>query len=220
MKAQPPRGDASAIISRGADILGIHIDRNQLALMVRYIQIIMKWQCRLSLTSLTEPADMATLLFLDALTVFKVLPAGTRAHIIDIGTGAGFPGLVLRIVDASVDVTLVDRDPRKIVFLKHVVHELKLTGVKFLNTALDDLVKRPLELRFDVAVSRAFSSDPKVLDSLASLLWDDGTLIRMAGPSSLAKDFSLNRFAELVRWEGTLPLVSRYRRVIAYRRIS
>ncbi|MCA1960674.1 MAG: 16S rRNA (guanine(527)-N(7))-methyltransferase RsmG [Desulfomonile sp.] len=207
------------IISKGADLLGIHIDRRCAALMVRYIALIIEWRCRISLTSLTRAADIAALHFVDALTIFKMLPLGSAANIIDVGTGAGFPGLVLRIADDSLSVALMDRDARKIVFLKHVVHELGLSRVTFLNTDLDRLVSDPPAPPFDIAVSRAFSSNPLVLDSFAALLKRDGILIRMAGPSSLDKDFSLTRFVETGRWEGILPFVERFRRVIVYRRV-
>jgi len=220
MTAQHSPDNASEIISRGADILGIHIDRERTALMVRYIALILEWRRRISLTSLTRAVDIAALHFVDALSVFRVLPRGSSANIIDVGTGAGFPGLVLRIADDSLNVTVMDRDARKIVFLKHVVHELGLTGVTFLNVDLDRVTSHPPDSLFDVAISRAFSSDPLVLDSFASLLKSDGRLIRMAGPSSLDKDISLDRFIEVDRWEGILPFVERFRGVIVYRRIS
>lgn len=219
MKAPYLPDDASEIISLGADMLGIHIDRDQTALMQRYIVLLTGWRRKSTLTSLTRAVEIAALHFLDALTVFKVLPRGTGINLIDVGTGAGFPGLVLRIADDSLDLSLMDKDARKIVFLKHVVHELALTNVNFLNMPVHGLLSEPSSPTYDAVVSRAFSSDRKVLHSLARLLAREGMLIRMAGPSSHGEDFALDRLTEVARWEGWLPFVSRFRRVIAYRRV-
>jgi len=122
-----------------------------------------------------------------------------------------FPGLVLRTSDETLHVTLMDRNPKKIVFLKHAARELKLTGVNFINMSLKDLLVNPSGSRFDHVVSRGFSSNITLLDGVHSLLAPKGCLITMAGPSS--EKLALENFRLAKSWEGILPFSNRFRKV-------
>jgi len=128
--------------------------------------------------------------------------------------------MLMSIADSTLEVTLMDRNARKIVFLKYAVKQLKLARVRFLNAALRDLFVAPASTRFEVIVSRAFSSDPALVDNFASLLSPGGCLIRMAGPASLKEEFHLKNFCQEDLWEGTLPFSNRFRRVMRYRKKS
>lgn len=186
--------------------------------MLRHLGLVRQWGARINLTSLTSPSDIAIYHFLDSLTVFKVLPQPEGLSILDVGTGAGFPGLVLRTANPRLAVTLLDKNPRKIVFLKQVVRDLALDGVAFMNRTLNELREDESVPKFDVIVSRAFTSNPAILDLFASLLHPEGAMVRMAGPSSITKECSLNNFREEALWEGVLPFTDRFRRVFRYSR--
>lgn len=210
--------DPGRILAEGSEILGTPIDSRSHGLMLHHLELLHQWNTKINLTSLTEKWEMAVSHFLDSLTVFKVISMGKRRRVIDVGTGAGFPGLVLHMADPCLAITLMDKDPRKIVFLKHVVHDLRLEGVQFMNRALNDIIKDTGAPRFDVVVSRAFSSNPHILDLFASLLDPGGVMVRMAGPASIAHECVLTNFRQTVLWEGTLPFSNRFRRVIRYSR--
>jgi 16S rRNA (guanine527-N7)-methyltransferase len=137
-----------------------------------------------------------------------------------VGTGAGFPGLILKIVEDSFDVTLLDRDPKKIVFLKYVANALGLHGIRFRNTPLQRITENPDPPTFDLLVSRAFASDPALLDSLHILLRQSGMLVRMAGPASLKEPFRFKNFECVNHWEGNLPFSSNFRLVSLYRKVD
>ncbi len=179
-----------------------------------------EWGTRIDLTSLTEDHEIAILHFVDSITVLKVIPDHSGTRVLDIGTGAGFPGLVLNTVLPSIHVTLMDRDPRKIVFLKHAVKELGLSRVSFLNTDLNSLLDSPPCPGFDVVVSRAFSSDPDLLNRLRVLIREEGYLIQMAGPATAEQDTDLTGFRQAASWAGILPFSDRFRRVILYKKVS
>jgi len=215
MNAHPP-ADPFHIIKQGAVLLGIPIDDSSVTRMVSYMEMLDSWGDRVNLTSITGVVPMAILHFLDSLTLFRVISRGHGVHLLDVGTGAGFPGLVLRIADSSMTVTLLDRDPRKIVFLKHVARHLELDRVTFLNLDLNTLLKKRPVSQFDLVVSRAFSSDPAVLDALTTLLVPNGSLIRMAGRSSRHRDLRVANCVQSTVWEGVLPYTSTFRRVILY----
>lgn len=217
MKPRRGRPDPALIISEGAKQLGLTVRDDTVSKMVRHLRLVAEWNKKVNLTALTDFAEMAVLHFLDSLTVFKILPP-RDLRMLDVGTGAGFPGLVLRTVEPALRLTLLDRDTKKIVFLKHVARKLGLSGVDFLNTRLEDLLNS--QSTFDLVISRAFSSDPSVLDGFHQLVPDAGYMIRMAGPASLEEDLRLDHFTQSAIWEGLLPFSESFRRVILYTRSS
>jgi 16S rRNA (guanine527-N7)-methyltransferase len=216
MKRRPAPTEPARILVEGARLLGLTVPSDAVSKMTHHMELVKAWNKRLNLTALSSLRDMAVLHCLDSLTVLRVLPAGDL-RVIDIGTGAGFPGLALRIARPSLQLTLLDRDAKKTVFLKHAAHELGLTGIRFLNLRLQDLLADPPT--FDVVISRAFSSDKSVLDSFHALLPGGGHMIRMAGPASLLEDLRLDHFEEACRWEGSLPFSDSFRRVILYEKM-
>lgn len=214
---QPPLPhDPRDIVVLGAEALGIALNPSAVDAMLRHMDLVSQWRLQADLTALTDPAEAAVLHILDSLTVFKVIPRGTGLAILDIGSGGGFPGLVLKTADSSLRLTLLDRNPRKIVFLKHAVHELGLEGVKFANVRVEALLKSNLRERFDVVVSRAVFSETSFLASLTGLLVPRGSLVRMAGPASLRESDDLPGFRRTAVWEGTLPFSDATRRLLRY----
>jgi 16S rRNA (guanine527-N7)-methyltransferase len=209
--------DVSEIIALGSHDLGVTLEVDTISMMVRHLDMLEGWRDRLNLTSLTDRSKMAVRLFLDSITVLKIMPEQHELRLLDVGTGGGFPGMVLQAASRNLKVTLMDRDPRKIVFLKHAAEKLGLSSLSFLNRSLNDLLQSPPNPLFDVVVSRAFSSIPRIMDSLADLTIHDGHLIVMAGPSSHNR-FELSNFHEIDSWQGTLPFSDRYRRVILYKK--
>jgi 16S rRNA (guanine527-N7)-methyltransferase len=219
MTAPANETEAFLILTEGARLLGLSLQDEQIARMVTHLQMLVRWQERVNLTSIQGIHDLATLHFLDSLTVFKVITIGEQCRVLDIGTGAGFPGVVMKLVDESMGLTLLDRDPKKIVFLKNLCRELRLEAVKFLNFTLEILLDDPPGDPFDLVISRALLSDSTRLDSLQPLVARGGSLIRMAGPSLRETDMILGNFRESASWEGELPGTRILRRVIRYARI-
>ncbi len=206
-----PPTDILALISEGCRTLNIPVNNKAIQKMIHYMDLIRAWMTKVNLTAVTEPREMGVNHFLDSLTVFKVIPLNSGLRILDVGTGAGFPGLVLRIVDPSLDLTLLDRDPKKIVFLKHVARELNLTGITFLNKTLEKVIEDPPNSKFDCVISRAFSSKKLDLETFGLVLASKGMLITMTGPSS--SDVTLKNFDLINFWEGTLPFSNKFRKV-------
>lgn len=208
--------DPLALIRESCDILGIELSEDGAVRMRQHLLLLIQWRECINLTSLTDPMEIAVLHFIDSLTVFKVISQRSVLRILDVGTGGGFPGMVLKSVQPSLDMTLLDRDARKIVFLKYVARELGLTDITFLHTGLASLLKLPVSPPFDLIVSRAFSSDPLVLNSFSRLLVSGGSLVRMTGPTDSVHSSCLPNFRIQQLWEGILPFSSHYRRVYRY----
>ena len=139
--------------------LGIPLSDEQLSLFHAYFELLVEWNRRVNLTRITDPQQVAIQHFLDSLTCLLVLPRpiplrGLR--LIDVGSGAGFPGLPLKIVRPELRLTLAESAGKKTAFLRQVVVTLGLQEVQVITARAEDLAHDPAHREcYDVAVSRA-----------------------------------------------------------------
>ena len=146
---------------------GVTLTERQLAQFVRYYEMLAEWNERMNLTAITAYEDVMKKHFFDSLSLTKVLDGkgfhggkdagkGCAASLIDVGTGAGFPGLALKIAFPELKVTLLDSLNKRIQFLEAVIGELELEGVRAVHGRAEDFAK-PGEMResFYLCVSRA-----------------------------------------------------------------
>ncbi len=146
---------------KGAGGLGLDVGAVQERQLRRYLDELLAWNQRVNLTAVTRPEDVERVHFLDSLTVAAAIPEPLRAgcSLIDVGTGAGFPGVPLKVILPDIDLTLVESVAKKTAFLHHLVEVLDLKGVHILTGRAETLATDPsLRERFDVAVSRAVGS--------------------------------------------------------------
>ena len=146
------------LLVRGADAFGIRLSRAQLGQFHRYYLEIVDWNSRVNLTSVTGRDEVQTRHFLDSLAVSAVLPQGllrSGARVLDVGSGAGLPGLPLKIVFPSLRMTLAEATGKKTEFLTHVARKLGLDDVEVRTGRAETLAHDP-ELResYDVVLSR------------------------------------------------------------------
>lgn len=142
--------------------LGIDLSDAQLALFQLYCETLLEWNRRVNLTRITDPQEVAIQHFLDSLTFLLVFPQPAPPEglrLIDVGSGAGFPGLPLKIVRPELHVTLLDSVGKKTVFLEHVVAALRLSDVQVINARAEHLSHDPAHREsYDVAVCRAVAA--------------------------------------------------------------
>jgi 16S rRNA (guanine527-N7)-methyltransferase len=142
---------------------------------IHYLDLLAKWNKIYNLTSIRDPNDMVMLHILDSLSINPYLH-GTR--ILDVGTGAGLPGIPLAIIQPEKKFTLMDSNSKKTRFLTQVVLELKLTNVEVIHSRCEDL--RP-EQPFDSILSRAFASLRVMLEATHHLVAKHGRFLAMKG---------------------------------------
>ena len=104
----------------------------------RYAELLLEWNEKMNLTAITEPQDIAVKHFLDSLMFFKYTDVPTAASIIDIGTGAGFPGIVLKIARPDIKLTLLDSLQKRVNFLRAVCDELGFNDVETVHSRAED----------------------------------------------------------------------------------
>jgi 16S rRNA (guanine527-N7)-methyltransferase len=148
------------LLARGAPELGLSLDAAQLSGFETYYRELADWNGRMNLTSLIDYEAVQVKHFLDSLTVLPALgsPLPANARVVDVGAGAGFPGLPLKLVCPGIHLALVESTGKKADFLRHLVETLDLDGVEVHAGRAEDLAYRP-ELRggSDLALARGLA---------------------------------------------------------------
>ncbi len=158
-----------------------------------YQALLLKWNEKINLTAITDPKEIEELHFLDSLAVVPHLE--NCKTLLDIGAGAGLPGLAIKIVRPDLEVTLIDAVKKKCDFMKAVVRELKLSGVTVLHRHLESGESIG---QFDAVVSRATFKLPQLIEFAQPNLKPDGILIAMKGFDVEKEAEGIGPFQEVV----------------------
>lgn len=135
-------------------LIGINIDIEQLNKLSKYYELLIEWNKKINLTAITEKEQVYLKHFYDSLTLNKIIDLKKENSICDIGTGAGFPGVVLKIVFPNLKVTLVDSLNKRIDFLNLIIKELELENIIAIHTRSEEFALTNRE-KFDVVTARA-----------------------------------------------------------------
>ena len=134
--------------------LGIVLTSTQENQLEMYYNLLIEWNNKMNLTGITERNSVYLKHFYDCITLIKAIDLTKNLKIVDVGTGAGFPGLVLKIVFPNLDVVLVDALNKRINFLNHVIESLKLENIEAIHDRIENYAKNNLEV-FDLVTCRA-----------------------------------------------------------------
>lgn len=147
------------IFKSDLEALGIILTEKQIEQFLTYYEMLVEWNGFMNLTAITEYDEVMKKHFIDSISLIKAYDVNKPASVIDVGTGAGFPGLALKIAYPNLQVTLLDSLNKRIQFLNEVIEKLGLTGVETIHGRAEDFAK-PGKLRekFDLCVSRAVAN--------------------------------------------------------------
>ncbi len=149
--------------------ISIDISVDLYELLNKYYELLVEWNNKFNMTTITKKEDVFLLHFYDSLLLSKYVDLNKKIELCDFGTGAGFPGLVLAIVFNNINVTLIESNGKKCSFLEEVVNTLKLKNVKIINDRMEIYSKNNKE-KFDIVTCRAVTLLPIILElSIASL---------------------------------------------------
>jgi len=168
------------LLEEGAAAIGLRLDREQVALLLRHVDLLLRWNRSINLTSITDPAEVVEKHVIDSLALAPLVPAGT---LLDAGTGAGFPGVPLRIARPDLEVVLVDSVQKKVAFLKSVLAELRLPGARAVAVRLRGDPAGEHLPRVNAAVSRAVAEPGAWLALAEPYVLPGGLAFCMLGPS-------------------------------------
>lgn len=160
--------------------LGIELDESKLNKLERFYEILIKENKVMNLTRITEKEEVYLKHFYDSLTLVKVINLNENLTLCDVGTGAGFPGIVLKIVFPNLKVTLIDALQKRVNYLNRVIEELELKNIVAYHKRSEDFAKENRE-KFDIVTARAVAN-LKVLSELTiPLVKVGGYFIAMKG---------------------------------------
>lgn len=145
-----------------------------------YMKLLLEWNEKINLTAITEEDDIILKHFIDSLTILKYVEKGKS--VVDVGTGAGFPGIPLKIAREDVNVTLVDSLNKRLLFLEEVISKLQLKEVKTLHFRAEEFGQnKKYRESFDIATSRAVANLSTLVEYLLPLVKVGGICICMKG---------------------------------------
>ncbi len=155
-------------LNTGAKKLGLHLTPQQLEQFHIYYQELLDWNQRVNLTAITDYEDVQIRHFLDSLTVTLAwqTPIGdAELRLIDVGTGAGIPGLPLKILLPNIKLVLLDATAKKAAFLRHLKHRLRLDGVEIVVGRAEEIAHlTQYREKFDIVLSRAVAPLPTLVE--------------------------------------------------------
>ena len=190
------------MLVKGALELGIALEKEQIEHFSVYLSELKEWNKRINLTTIVEEQDVVVRHFLDSLTPIKYLKACSQ--LLDLGSGAGFPGIPLKIVKPGLSVTLVDSKEKKVLFQRHVIRALGLKkGICSVHGRVEDLaLNEKYKESFDAVVSRALSSLKEFICLGLPFLKKGGRLIAIKSKKGLEEaDQFKHREAKLLTTE-------------------
>ena len=169
----------SDILKEGSKKLGIDLSDAQIDTLIKYKELLVEWNENINLTAITDDFGVYTKHFLDSLTT--LLTDKVKGDVIDVGTGAGFPGLVLKIAKPEINLTLLDSLNKRINFLKEVSSEMGLEGIEFIHARAEDGARRERE-KFDTVVSRAVANMTVLAELCLPFVKVGGYFLALKGP--------------------------------------
>lgn len=162
--------------------INININEKIADKFYKYTNMLLEWNEKINLTAITEISDIILKHYIDSLTINKYIKE--QNTIIDIGTGAGFPGIPLKIVNPNNKFILVDSLNKRINFLKKVEKELNLQDIEMIHSRVEDLAKiKEYREKIDLAVSRAVANLSTLLEYMLPFVKENGLCICMKGPN-------------------------------------
>jgi 16S rRNA (guanine527-N7)-methyltransferase len=168
------------LLIEGAKAFGTHLDEKAVEAFDLYLKELLKWNQKINLTALRTEKDIVLKHFLDSLSVCPHLPK--TSSLLDIGSGAGFPGIPLKMIQPPLEITLIDSVRKKVDFQRHIIRMLGLKGIEAIHGRVQDKeVLQSMGGRFDLVISRAFSDLQTLLILSFPFLKRGGTVLAMKG---------------------------------------
>ena len=197
----------NSLISEGLNELGFENDPLSIEKLEIYLATLKKWNRVYNLTAIDEDSEIIVKHFLDSLSVNQYIQNSRR--ILDVGTGAGFPGLVLALFNPEKSFVLVDGVSKKISFLQEMIGKLNLKNVIAVHTKVEQY---NVAEQFDIIISRAFADIKKMTKLTSHLIKDGGKFIAMKGPDVMSEldDISF----PFVHYDITVPFLEGTRKII------
>ena len=138
--------------------LHMNLSDEKCEMFIRYYNMLVEWNSKINLTAITDYKEVVIKHFIDSLSIVNIVDINGPNSLVDVGTGAGFPGIPLKIVFPSLEVILVDSLDKRVKFLNHVIRELGLKNIKAIHARAEEFGHTKYREKFDFCVTRAISN--------------------------------------------------------------
>lgn len=190
------KNDFIEILKKEAKKLNIDLTKKQLEQFYLYKELLLEWNNKINLTAITEDDEILFKHFVDSLSIIKLIEKENA--VIDIGTGAGFPGIVIAICIEKIKITLLDALNKRIEFLKIIKKELNLDNIILVHARAEEIaITEEYRERFDTVVSRAVAPLNILLEYMTGFVKPDGRIIVMKG-KNIKEELIKSKHAEVV----------------------
>lgn len=166
------------VFIKSLEELGITLSDEQLNKLERFYQLLIEWNEKINLTTITEKEEVYLKHFFDSLTLIKAINLHENLSVLDVGTGAGLPGIVLKIVFPSLQIMLLDSLNKRINYLNAIIKELDLNGITTICIRSEDYAAYVRE-EYDLVIARAVSNLPTLIEICLPLVKINGVFIAM-----------------------------------------
>ena len=176
------------LVHEARQLFGIHLTGRQVVALIILERELMEWNEKFNLTAIRDAEGIRTKHFLDSFSCTLAWKETPPRRLVDVGTGAGFPGLPLKILYPSIQLTLIESVGKKANFCRHMVEVLKLDATEVITARAEDLGQMPAHREaYDWAVARAVADLPTLAEYLLPLVQIDGVMLAQKGQSALAE---------------------------------
>lgn len=183
------------LVSR-ARSMGVKLDAGQAQAFQTYMELLLEWNERINLTAIVQPGEIVEKHFLDSLSVLSACPIKQGAKVIDVGTGAGFPGIPLKLIRPDIELTLLDSLRKRLQFLEVLCSALGIEAARVHKRAEEAGLDKTMRERFDLATARAVAPFPILCEYCIPLVKMKGFFLAMKGPGAeeerIAGEHALN----------------------------
>jgi 16S rRNA (guanine527-N7)-methyltransferase len=187
-------GPMEKLTHHAKNILGMRLTAGQLNALETYERELLDWNTRFNLTAIRDTPGIHIKHFLDSLTCLLALRETPVERLVDVGTGAGFPGIPLKIIFPAMQLTLVESIGKKVEFCRHVAQTLKLDNVEVIQERIEVVGQSPVHReRYDWAVARSVAMLPTLSEYLLPLVRVGGRVLAMKGESGPAEAHASER---------------------------
>lgn len=163
---------------------GLLFDEDKYNKLIKYKDLLKEWNEKINLTAIVDDENIIKKHFIDSLKIFRFSELKTAKKIIDVGTGAGFPGIPMKIIIPEIEVVLLDSLNKRVVFLNEVIASLGLNGIKAIHGRAEDFAREPkYREKFDAAVSRAVANMSVLSELCIPYVKKNGYFIALKGPA-------------------------------------
>jgi len=196
--------------------IGINLTNSQANTFLQYAKNLKHWNKKINLTRITDDQSIVIKHFLDSMSVSTLLSSSSNYSVLDVGTGAGFPGIPLGLILPNSNFTLLDSSRKRVNFLKYIITVLNLNNTKIHHGRIEDL--KIEKEKYDIVVSRAFTEIGNYIHLTKSLIKKNGIIIAMKG-KKVHEEINKIKFPDDMKYKVTeynLPIIKQKRYLVCF----